>query len=349
MKISRIRIERLFARFRKIWADVRGTSGQLYVWDRVDEYHSMWQAVARNLGAEMTSLADDIWEISLNNKRTRVLNDKLEYDNPVTLVMAGRKHLVYELLGNGGLRVPEYSLFRLDDLSKAQAFLREHPRGCVIKPADGTCSGQGVTTHIQTEKEIRQAAILASLYCPDIIIEPMIAGECYRLLVLNGEVIHAVCRRGERLRGDGKLTVAELIKAEKNALEIDKDCEFNLDYQGLSLESVPEEGQHFLVKSVTETDRKQVEVRTIYNMDVTDTVGDSLKQEAVRAAEILGCSFVGVDFITVNAALSLEESGGYINELNTTPGLHHHYGYKEEEYSEVALRVISPLLQKGSR
>lgn len=353
MKLSPIRIERLFARLRKIWIDVRSTSDQVYVWDRVDEYRLMWKAVAQELGAEMTFLADDIWEISLNGKRTRIYNDKLEYDNPVNLVMAGRKPLVYKMLGENGLRVPDYKVFHLEDVHSVCDFLHQHQKGCVVKPADGTCSGYGVTTHVQTEKEVRKAAILASLYCPEIIIEPMIPGECYRLLVLNGEVIHAVCRQGLRLKGDGVATVVDLIEVENkrlldvggNALEIDRDCLFTLDYQGMTLDTVPAENSRFLVKSVNDLNRKQVEVRTVYNTVVTDDVGDSLKDDAIRASKIVGCAFVGVDFITTDPEKSLEESGGFINELNTTPGLHHHCGHEQEKFSRIALQVISPLLK----
>ncbi len=120
MKLPLIRIERLIARLRKIWMDVRGASGQVYVWDRVEEYQAMWQAVAEELGAEMISLTDDIWEISLDGKRTRIYTNKLEYDNPVTLAMAGRKALVYKMLGDNGLRVPNYKVFHLilDDCKK---------------------------------------------------------------------------------------------------------------------------------------------------------------------------------------------------------------------------------------
>lgn len=350
--MSPIRIERLLARLRKIWVDVRGASGQIYVWNRIDEYRSMWQAVAVELGAEMISLDDDIWEISLNGKRTRIYNNKLEYDNPVTLAMAGRKPLVYKMLGDNGLRVPDYKVFHLEEVNRAYEFLYQYPRGCVVKPADGTGSGYGVTTHIQTEKEVRKAAILASLYCPELIIEPMIPGECYRLLVLNGEIIHAVCRRGLRLKGDGVSTVADLIGAEsirlqdvgRKALEIDRDCLFTLDYQGMTLDAVPAENRWFLVHSVNDSSGKQVEVRTVYNAVVTDVVGDSIKEDAIRAAKILGCDFVGVDFITTDQEKSLEESGGFINELNTTPGLHHHCGHEQEKFSRIALQVVFPLL-----
>jgi D-alanine-D-alanine ligase-like ATP-grasp enzyme len=353
MKVSLIKLERNLARLRKIWANVRGRSGQTYVWNRIDEYRSMWQAAADELGAEFAPLDDDIWEITLGGKRTRICNDKLEYDNPVTLLMAGRKPLVYNLLRDNGLCVPDFSVFRLDEVDSAHEFIYRYPQGCVVKPADGTSSGQGVTTHIQSKKEFRKAAVLASIYCPEIVVEPMIPGECYRLLVLKGEVIHAVCRRGMRLTGDGVSAVAELIRAESKrrqefgdkALDIDRDCLFTLDYQGMSLETVPAEKQQILVKSVNDPHRKQVEVRTVYDTVVTDIIGEDLKKTAVSAAKTLGCEFVGVDFITTDPERSLEESGGFINELNTTPGLHHHCGLGQDRHIGTALQVLAPLLQ----
>ncbi len=345
MNISLLKIERLIARFQKIWTNIRGTSGQVYVWNRVDEYYSMWKAVADEIGAEITPLSRDIWEITLNGKRTRILNDKLEYDNPVNLTMAGRKELVYKLLAENGLRVPEYQVFQLQNYKEVISFLHKYPHGCVVKPTDGTSSGQGVTTHIQTERELRKAAILASLYCPNIMIEPMIAGECYRILVLKGEVIHAVCRRGLRLQGNGTASVNELIQAADAGTSINRDCLFTLEAQGLDLTSVPQQDHTFLVKSLPDSRDNRAEVRTVYDADVTSEISTSLREDALRAAEILGCEFVGVDFITMDCAVSLEEGGGFINELNTTPGLHHHCNLDDERFSTVALRVISPLLQ----
>ena len=191
-----LQLERLLARLRKVWDIRRHSSKQVYVQDRVAEYRDMWRAVAEYIGASFALLTDDLWEMRLNGKKTRILNYKLQFDDPVTLETVGNKPLVYRLLSEKGLRVPEHEVFRLDELDRAESFLRRHPKGCVVKPANGTSSGVGVTTHILTRHEVRKAAVLASLYGSELLIEPMIPGESYRLLVLDREVIHAVHRRG---------------------------------------------------------------------------------------------------------------------------------------------------------
>ena len=83
----------------------------------------------------------------------------------------------------------------------------------VVKPAHGTSGGVGITTHIRNFRDCRNAAALASLYCPDLVIERLIPGESYRVLVLNGEVrIHASRRRGVRVEGDGQSTIVQLVE-----------------------------------------------------------------------------------------------------------------------------------------
>ena len=348
-----LQLERLLARLRRSWDFKRNPSKQLYVQDRVSEYREMWRAVAEKIGANFTLLTDDLWEMRLNGKKTRILNYKMEFDDPVILEMAGNKPLVYRLLREKGLRVPDHEVFRLDDLDRAEAFLSRHPKGCVVKPANGTSSGLGVTTHILTRHEVRKAAILASLYDSELLIEAMIPGESYRLLVLDGEVIHAVHRRGPRLVGDGISSVAELIRAEnrrrtergEDILGTDRDCRFTLDHQNLSLSSIPSKGQGFVAQSVNDPRQRRVEVRTVYNEAVTDLVCDALKENAESVAESLRSRFIGVDVITTDPTVPLEKSSGAIIEANTTPGLHHHYDLRREKYPEPALRVIQALLR----
>jgi len=353
MAFLTLRTERLLARLRKTVAEIRGKTGQVYVQDRIAEYRNMWKAIAEQAGASFTEISNEIWEIELDGGKTRVMNDILEFDNFVILEMAGMKPLIYSMLGSKGLSVPEHSVFGLEQVQEAYQFLDRHPNGCVIKPANGTSSGVGVTTHIRSRKEARKAAILASLYGSQLLIEPMIPGECYRLLVLEGKMIHAVSRRGLSLNGDGQSSIAVLIsnedrkraKAGEANIDIDADCRFTLGYQNMKLDSIPESGQELLIKSVNDSDRSRVEVRTVYNQTVTDRVCDSIKQNAEDAAKILGSDLVGVDFITRDITVPLEQSGGVINELNTTPGLHHHYDIKSEKYPKPSAMILKALLR----
>ena len=350
-----LKIERVFARFLKIWKDKRNLSRQIYVHQRVPEYRELWRAVAGEIGANFTMVTDELWELELEGKRARILNYKLEFDNPVTLDLAGMKPLMYRLMKENGLRTPDHLVFCLEELDAADRFLKSYPRGCVVKPAYGTSSGLGVTTHVLTSKELRQAAIVASLYCRELIIEPLVPGESYRVLVLNGKVVHAVCRRGPRLRGDGISSIAELINTEnvrkkdrgEFILDIDDDCLFTLGYQNLCLESVPEKDRIFLVKSVNDPKRKRVEVRTTYNTAVTDLLCSSLREDAESAARILRSDFVGVDLITTDPTVPLEKSGGVISEVNTTPGLHHHYDSHIEKFPRAAVEAVTVLLKRN--
>jgi len=219
----------------------------------------------------------------------------------------------------------------------------------VIKPANGY-GGQGGTTHVLTN---RKAAILASLYSQDLLMEPLINGESYRILVIGGKMIQAVCRRGPRLRGDGISKVSDLIKIEnmrlqnqnRKILDVDRDCLFTLKYQNLTLDSVPDRDQEFLVKSINDPKRKQVEIRTVYNETVTDSICDSVRRQAELAAAIVNSDFIGVDVITSDPSIPLEKSGGVVNEVNTTPALHHHYDINTEQFPQPAIDAISILLK----
>ena len=348
-----LRLRRLIVGLRKKWLDWTGRSGQVYFPQRVAEYREMWRAVAEQLGGEFTSLADDLWEVEVGSVRTRMHNHQTEFDNPAVLGLAGKKAAVHRLLASAGLSVPEYAVFSLDDLGRACRFLEAHRGGCVVKPANGY-GGQGVTTHVQDAAEVRKAAILASLYDHELLIEAQIPGESYRLLILEGKMVHAVCRRGPRLKGDGASSVRQLLGAENArrrgtgpiGLDLDRDCQFTLAYQGLSPDSIVDEGTEFLVKSINDTARRYIEVRTVYNESVTDVICDSLRKDAECAARLVGSDFLGVDVITIDPAVPLHQSGGVINEVNTTPALHHHYDVRRERYPEAALHVARAILRR---
>ena len=354
MKAKRIKAERLFARLRKTWVDWRGTSGQIYFEQRVKEYREMWVAVAEELGARFSTLADGFWELDVDGRSLRIHNYQLEFDDPVTLSLAGNKPLVHRLLNERDIPTPKHLVFRLAELENAYGFLAENPKYCVIKPAD-SYGGKGVSTHVENPREVKRAAILASLYSPDLLMEKQVPGESYRLLILGGRMVHAVCRRGPRLVGDGRLTVGALIERENSRLRekgergfaLDRDCAFTLGYQGLELASTPEKGREFLVKSIDDPARNGQEVRTVYNEVVTHLICGEIRAQAELAARIVRSDFVGVDIITVDPRIPLAASGGVVNEVNTTPALHHHYDLAGEKYPQVALQAAAYLLNGG--
>lgn len=348
-----LQARRLLLRVRKRWLDVTGRSGQVYIDGRVAQYHAMWQAVSDATGCTLSVLADDVWEIERDAVKTRICNYIMEFDNAAVLELAGKKAVVHRLLQSHGLPIPDHVVFSLKTLDRAYGFLGKHPQGCVIKPGNGA-AGQGVTTHLQTRADVQRAALLASLYSAELIIEAQIPGECYRVLVLEGEVVHAVRRRGLRLRGDGVSTVRRLIDVEnadrrkdgRAPLDVDRDCMFTLSQQNLSLDGMPASGRDFLVKTVSDSRQLYAELRTVYDEAVTDRLCDAVRRDAERAARIIGSDFLGVDIITMDPSVPLAQSGGAINEVNTTPGLHHHYDAARMSFPSAAVRALDAILRR---
>ena len=327
----------------KLAVEWAGWTRQVYLYQRVDEYRRIWQRVASARGGTFTELAPDLWQIDVGPRRVRILNYELEFDNPVTLGLAGRKRIVHGLLGAAGLPVPEHVAFTLETLGVARAFVAQHPRGCVVKPSGGY-GGKGVTTHVQRGAEVRRAALLASVYDRELLVETMIPGESYRLLVLEGKVVDAVCRRGARVQGDGVATIRELLGGRQH--DGDRDIRFTLGAQGLTLDSTPGPGRVVVVRSSEQRRAGFAEVRTVYTDSATDIVCASIRQDAEAAARIVGSDFLGVDVITLDPTVPLRESGGAINEVNTTPALHHHYDASREPYPAAALLTLEALLKR---
>ncbi|MEO8449789.1 MAG: addiction module protein, partial [Gemmatimonadota bacterium] len=320
--------------------------------ERVAEYRGYWEEGARLLGADFVVLREDIWEVRLGGRRARLANFQTPFDDPATRRLAGDKAYCYGLAQQVGAPVPEHLVVTVNQLEAARTFLRDHRPPFVVKPARDSASALGVTTHVETWSEFIRAAAIASLHDSDILIERMIAGESCRLLFLGGRMIHAVRRRGLRVVGDGRSTIAELVKAGghgDSVLNGDQNSAFTLASYGVNFGSVPKEGESILVRSIPPADRETRELRTVYDEAVTALCGPELVESMRKVVEILGSEFVGIDLITNDLGLSLQESGGTFLEVNTTPGIHHHYVSPGDRKAEpVAKLVLAHLLHPAA-
>jgi cyanophycin synthetase len=315
-------------------------------------YRQMWQDAADRLGATMIDLANGFWRVEQGDRSTLIHNYIVQIDDPVTLNLAGDKVLCHQLLAAHGVRVPDHTAFTLPTIDRATSFMSKFPGSSfVVKPASGTSGARGVTTHITDAGECRRAAALASLYGSQLLIERWIPGESYRLLFLDGEMIHASRRRGLRVVGDGRSTVAQLVQAAAPSLDSAArgcrlDLELTLAAQALTLESIVALHRTILAQSTRAPITDRVEIRTVFDEDATALIGRQLHDQAADAVRVIGSRFAGVDVITLDPSRSLQDTGGVVNEINTTPGLHHHYGLEGTgSQTPPAVRVLMRLLE----
>src|SRR3989442_2295305 len=102
----------------------------------VEDYRRYWEGAAQILSAEFVPLADALWEVRLNGRRTRIMNRMVQLGDPVVNGGSGDKALCYRLAVEPERSVPQYGVFRLEELSEAKKFLAQNPGVYVVKRSE---------------------------------------------------------------------------------------------------------------------------------------------------------------------------------------------------------------------
>ena len=294
-------------------------------------YERLWRDAADAADAQVAPLGSGFFELSRGDARTRVHHQHVQLDDPVGYHVARDKRLSLELLSAAGLPVPPHIEVAAGDLRSAQRFAAE--AGVVVaKPASGTGGGFGVTAQLRSDQDLRRAMRRGARTQSRMVLEKQIEGTVHRLLVLDGEVLDVLRRRPPSVVGDGESTIFELMLAENerrlaaygaagiDLLRVDLDCLTTLRARGAGLDQVPPPDAVAVVKTVNNQNRAG-DNETVPTLDVSD----SLIDECVAAARVLGLRLAGVDVITTDPSQPLQETGGAIIEVNPGPGLHHHH------------------------
>jgi D-alanine-D-alanine ligase-like ATP-grasp enzyme len=315
-------------------------------------YARIWKEAAAALGAEIRELSRGVWELRRGAQQARVASHVTPLDSLLTGRLSRLKGLVYRLVSQAGLPVPQHCLFHCQDLAPARDFLEKTGRECVVKPAQGSSGGQGVTTQVRSANQLAWAAWFASRYDEELLIEEQHPGDNYRLLYLDGRLLDAVRRRPPTVVGDGRATVRQLLE-QANArrltqgaqlahvpLRLDLDLRRTLARQGLSLRSIPAAGQRIVLKTATNENSWED------NEAVLHLVSPLLAAEGAQAAALVGARLAGVDVLTTDPGRSLKEAGGVLLEVNVPPGFYWHYCRQGGPPCPVAQYVLQALWEE---
>jgi cyanophycin synthetase len=253
------------------------------------------------------------------------------------------------LLSRAGIPVPEGMVVR--SVAEAVAALHELTPPVVVKPLTGR-QGNGVSIGIDTDEEMQQAYNAAGAFSPIVLVEKLLTGRNYRLLVVNDKLIAASERTPCKVIGDGKHTIKELIDLENlnplrgeghekplTQIRVDHSVMQHLRRVGKSPKNVPAEGE-----VVTLSERVNLSAGATAR-DVTDEVHPSIKQMCERAARLAGLDICGVDLITENISRPVRNGG--ILELNAGPGLRMHCFPSEGQARDVGGAIVEMLYPQG--
>ena len=224
----------------------------------------------------------------------------------------------------------------------------------VLKPAVGM-KGESVFAGLRNAEELRAALTKVAGQRRQFLLQSMLPGDDHRLLVVSGRLIAAARRIPASVTGDGKRSVAQLVKeANKdrrrgrgrrkimNLIEIDAEVARLLSHQGLTLESVPAEGTPVRLRATANISTGGTAV------GVTENVHPDNAEAAITAAKALGLTVAGIDFISPDISRSWREVGGGICEVNSVVALTPHWlGNPECDAAGAILETIYPPGETG--
>ncbi|MEZ5518451.1 MAG: hypothetical protein R3F41_13410 [Gammaproteobacteria bacterium] len=241
------------------------------------------------------------------------------------VMLAGNKLATAKVLAKHLLPVPDHRLVCDEKDAIKVASRMGYP--VVVKPADKD-QGEGVFAGLNSEESFLKAYRAASEVSNRILVERHYAGQDYRITVLHGRVIKIMVRTPGRIIGNGKQSVADLVKVEqsreqyqsalrrtgKMRLQLDDEALGLLEERGLNTESVPEEGQIVLLRR-----KSNISTGGIHNVIPIDNVHKDNCELAIRVATILGLDIAGIDLILKDIKHSWRETNGVILEVNAQP------------------------------
>lgn len=242
--------------------------------------------------------------------------------------IAGDKKATKDFLEEAGIPVPKgRTIYEAEELKQAVNWLG-FP--IVIKPLDGN-HGKGATININNLKDAQKGFAEAKKYSEGVMVEQFIQGFDFRLLVINGKFVAAAKRTPAMVTGDGTSTIRQLIARENKdprrgighekaltKIQVDKHTLNILKSLNLTQDTVLPTGQELYLKSTANISTGGTAT------DVTDLVDPYNILMAERIAGLIGLDICGIDVMTTDIAIPLNEARGAVLEVNAAPGFRMH-------------------------
>ena len=287
-----------------------------------------------------------IAKFEYEDKHWFIINTVTPLTSSPSATISKRKNLTNMVLDSYGIDVPKQE--GLCSVIDAIKFFNKY-KSIVIKPSQ-QLGGHGITLLPETEDQV--IAAYNEAYEKDkskgtikVLGEEFLKGENYRFLVVGDKVAGIAWRKAPRVIGNSQNTIRELIDIRNKErkmlmlkpIPIDNEVEIRLKNAGLSLDSIPQEGEEIVLR---------------YNCNLT-TGGTTeecagithqyYKDLAVKAVKALGLEFGGVDIIAEDIT---KPSKCGINEINYNPGLRLHYKVEKGEPVKVAVPIMEYIRDK---
>ena len=271
--------------------------------------------------------------------------------NLIAVETASDKGLSTLMLRDAAIPVPDTLI--TDNIEEAVAFHARLRTPVTVKPVHGTL-GRGVSVAVANEVELRSAFEWARSCDETVLIQSTIAGNSFRILVIDFQFVAAVQLRPPIVVGDGGHRIAELVadlnsdprrdigdKGLLTRVDIDELSTRCLAMNGYTPEAVLAAGRTLPLK-VSGNLRIGGEAD-----DVTDTVHPWNRYLAEHACRIVGLNVAGVDIVAPDLRTPLSENQGAVIEVGAAPDFRPHLRPTRGESRDVAKPLVDMLFADG--
>jgi cyanophycin synthetase len=278
-------------------------------------------AARRHLPATRLLARGNLVQLGYGARSQRIWTAETDRTAAIAESISRDKDLTKSLLRSCGVPVPEGR--PVTSREDAWEAAEEIGTPVVVKPSDGN-HGRGVFIELTSKEEVESAYQVALDEGSGVLVERYIRGTEHRMLVVGGNLVAASRGDSVSVTGDGKSTVAELIKSQINSdprrgrtedhplnvITLDTAATMEIARRGFSSNSVPPEGLEVLIQR-----------NGNHAFDVTDEVHPSVAAAASLAARIIGLDIAGIDLVATDISRPLAEQEAAIVEVNAGPSL----------------------------
>jgi cyanophycin synthetase len=290
-------------------------------------------------------------QLGYGKNQVRFRATMTERTNSIAVDIACNKDETKKLLEDSAIPVAKgVTIYDPEDLAWA---IRTVGFPLVFKPLDGN-HGKGATINVNTVEQAEAAFEYAQKYSRKVIVEKFISGYDFRVLVIDNKLVAAALRVPAHVKGNGILTIQQLIDKENEdprrgyghenvltEITVDRDTLDLLAKKDYTLDTILPGGEVAYLKSTANLSTGGTSI------DVTDLVHSQNVFLCERIARVIGLDICGIDIMAPNLTHPLTENGGVVLEVNAAPGFRMHLAPSEGLPRNVAAPVIDMLYPPG--
>lgn len=241
------------------------------------------------------------------------------------------------------LSIPTTEQIFIRNISDVEKSIDDFGR-IIMKPAKAS-SGKGIHSNIRSVTKAREVYEMLRETYDEIVVERIIEGAEYRILVINGRVFAVAEYISPTVTGDGISTIGGLIR-HRNAnvrrehpgrypIRINDSLKRNLGDMELGLDSVLSKGECVVLHKAAPISNGG------YAVDATDRICPENRAICERIADWVGIDIIGIDIITPDISRPIGESHGAVIEANGGPELDIHMRVEQGIRRDGAYKVLT--------